>query len=169
MSGAFDYSVSMNFSWVEQNRIAGCRGPRTDSDLAFLVSSGIQALVRLAHEDETGILKADVESNELEDCYEPIPDWNPPTQDQIDHVIGFVNNALARGKPVAVSCGAGYGRTGTILACYLVSSGHSAEDAIRLLLSVRPCSREILSVPGQREAVLEFDRRRNKGVAPKAG
>jgi atypical dual specificity phosphatase len=57
-------------------------------------------------------------------------------------------------------CGAGMGRTGTILACYLVSLGIPAEDAIRQLIEKRPCSREILNVPGQREAVFEFERRR---------
>ena len=154
-----DYSTAMNFSWIEQDRIAGCRGPRSDSDLVFLASSGIGALVRLAHENETGVSRADVEAHGLEDCYEPVPDWNPPTQTQIDGIIAFIRSVLAKGKSVAVSCGAGYGRTGTILGCYLVASGQSAEDAIQHLLSVRPCSGEILTVPGQKAAVVEFGRR----------
>ena len=169
MSHGLDYSVAMNFSWIEEDRIAGCRGPRSDKDLAFLTSSGIGALVRLAHEEETGIAKADVEAHGLEDCYEPVPDWNPPTQTQIMGVLEFVYGAIARGKAVAVSCGAGCGRTGTVLACYLIASGRTAEDAIQHLLSVRPCSREILTVPGQRCAVLEFGRRREQGPAPNAG
>jgi atypical dual specificity phosphatase len=169
MSEGFDYSVAMNFTWVEQDRIAGCRGPRSDNDLAFLVSSGIRALVRLGHEDETGISKTDVESHGIKDCYEPVQDWNPPTQTQIDRAIGFVYSAIAGGKPVAVSCGAGCGRTGTVLACYLVASGCTPDDAIRHLLSVRPCSREILTVPGQREAILEFGRRRGRGRAQNVG
>ncbi len=168
MSASFDYSVAMNFGWLEQGRLAGCRGSRSDNDLAFLASIGIQALVRLAHEEETGIFTADVESNGIEDCYEPVPDWTAPSQYQIDHIIGFVRNAIEKGRPVAVSCGAGCGRTGTVLACYLVSAGHSAEDAIQQLLAVRPCSREILMVPGQREAVLEFERRLEQGLTPKA-
>ena len=158
MSRNVDYSM-MNFSWIEQDRIAGCRGPRSDSDLAFLASCSIGALVRLAHEDETGVSTADVEAHGLEDCYEPVPDWNPPTQTQIDGIIAFIRSALARGKSIAVSCGAGYGRTGTILACYFVACGRPAEDAIQHLLSVRPCSQEILTVPGQKAAVLEFGRR----------
>jgi atypical dual specificity phosphatase len=67
-----------------------------------------------------------------------------------------------------VSCGAGCGRTGTVLACYLVSSGHSAEGAIQQLLALRPCACEILVVPGQREAVLEFGCRLEQGLAPRA-
>src|SRR5204862_143266 len=81
------------------------------------------ALVRLAHEDESGILRSDVKRHGLEDCYEPMGDWTAPSQKQIGRVLGFVARALADGKAVAVSCGAGYGRTGTVLACYLVSKG----------------------------------------------
>ena len=58
----------------------------------------------------------------------------------------FVHNAIAKGRPVAVSCGAGCGRTGTVLACYLVSAGYSAEEAIQQLLALRPCAREIIIV-----------------------
>ena len=162
MTARFDYSVAMNFSWLDEGRIAGCRGPRSENDLAFLTSVGIQALVRLAHEHETGIFSDDIESKGMEDCYEPVPDWTAPSQHQIDRIISFVHNAIQRGRPVAVSCDAGYGRTGTVLACYLISTGHSAEHAIQQLLDVRPCSREILMVPEQKEAVLEFARRLGK-------
>jgi atypical dual specificity phosphatase len=155
-----DYTLAMNFSWVETNRIAGCRGPRSSEDLAFLASVGIRGLVRLAHEDESGLSTSEVERHELEDCYKPIPDFSAPTQTQIDEVIEFVCSSIARGKPVAVSCGAGCGRTGTILACYLVASGLPPEAAVQHLISVRPCSEEILAVRGQKAAVLEFGRRR---------
>lgn len=159
MSSDFDYATAMNFSWVEQGRVAGCRGPRTGKDLAFLASTGIGAIVRLAQEHETGLSAEDIEAYGLEDYYEPVPDWNPPTQAQIERIIEYIRQTLAEGKSVVISCGAGNGRTGTVLACYFVAFGHHAEGAIEHLISVRPCSREILSVPGQKEAVLEFGRR----------
>ncbi len=86
-------------------------------------------------------------------------DWTAPSQKQIGRVLSFVARALADGKAVAVSCGAGYGRTGTILACYLVSKGIPAEAALEKLIAARPCSREVLQVPGQKRAVLEFGER----------
>ncbi|MEM4406428.1 MAG: dual specificity protein phosphatase family protein [Candidatus Methanomethylicaceae archaeon] len=149
-------ATAMNFSWVEDAAIAGCRGPKTDADLRFLASVGIAALVRLAHEDETGISASDVQSYGIEDFYEPVKDFTPPSQEQIDRVIKFLNCTVMNGKAVAVSCGAGYGRTGTILACYLVSKGLPPEEAIQKLITVRPCSCEILKVPGQRDAVYKF-------------
>jgi atypical dual specificity phosphatase len=41
-----------------------------------------------------------------------------------------IEHSLAAGRPVAVHCAAGLGRTGAVLASYLVSHGATAEDAI---------------------------------------
>jgi hypothetical protein len=95
----------------------------------------------------------------IEDFHQSVKDFSAPTQDQIDEVLRFIRKALGSNKPVAVSCGAGYGRTGTILGCYLVSRGFPAEDAIEHLINVRPVSKEILQVPGQKPAIVEFARR----------
>jgi atypical dual specificity phosphatase len=152
------YAIAMNFGWIEKGKVAGCRGPRTKRDLQFLVSQGIRALVRLTYK-ESDITKQDVEANMMEDCYVPVKDFTAPSPNQIDRVIKFIRSALDRGKPVAVSCGAGYGRTGTILACYLVSLGFTAEQAIERLIVIRPVSCEILRVPGQKEAIIDFERR----------
>jgi atypical dual specificity phosphatase len=121
---------SLNFAWLEEGRIAGCRGPRSDTDLSMLRSLGIRALVRLAPSDETDVMPDKVRDAGLDDCHEPIADFEPPTQNQIHRVVAFMDTALSRGSPVAVSCGAGYGRTGTLLACYLVGHGASADEAM---------------------------------------
>ncbi len=151
--------VTLNFSWLEEGAVAGCRGPRTDEEIAFLRSLGVRALVRLAPERETGLTSEDVQRGNIRDCYEPVSDWTAPSQDQIDRVINFIGDAVAKSEAVVVSCGAGCGRTGTILACYLVSRGLRPDAAIQKLITLRPCSDEILSVPGQEEAVFEFFRR----------
>jgi atypical dual specificity phosphatase len=152
-------TIKMNFGWVENGLISGCRGPRSAEDLAFLASKGIKALVRLEYEEETGISKHDVMNHGIEDCYEPVKDYTKPSPEQINRVIRFIRKALDQHKPVAVSCGAGYGRTATILACYLVTCGLTADQAIKTLIQIRPVSEEILHIPGQREAVVEFAQR----------
>jgi atypical dual specificity phosphatase len=121
---------AMNFAWLEEGTIAGCRGPRSKIDLSMLQSLGIRALVRLADVDEAGVTPEQVRNAGLEDCHEPVADFEAPTQDQIDRVLVFAERALSRDQPVAMSCGAGYGRTGTLLACYLVKRGASADEAI---------------------------------------
>lgn len=160
MTETEDRAVELNFSWVEDGLVAGCRGPTGDRHLASLYDFGIRALVRLAPEDESGLGEPDVNRNGIRDCYEPVLDWTPPSQIQLDHVIAFIDTAVENREPVAVSCGAGKGRTGTVLACYLVARGLQPQAAIDVLIAVRPCCAEIQRVPGQQEAVFEFHRRR---------
>jgi len=155
--------AALNFSWIEKDVIAGCRGPRTDEDLDLLHSIGIRALVRLAAEEENGLTSADIKRSGIRDCYEPVPDWTAPSPQQIDRIVVFLDEARTRNAPIAVSCGAGCGRTGTVLACYFVSRGLPPQEAIDKLIAARPCSKEILSVQGQKEAVFEAYERRQGG------
>ena len=128
---------AMNFAWLEKGIIAGCRGPLSSSDLSTLSSLGIRALVRLVDAHEADVTPEQVRDAGLDDCHEPIGDFKPPTQDQIDRVVAFMDTAVSRKSPVAVSCGAGYGRTSTLLACYLVRHGASAKGAIETVLATR--------------------------------
>jgi len=144
----------MNFCWLEAGTIAGCRGPRTTEDLQALRSLGIRSLVRLASSSETGIYLDDVQSCGLSDCYAPIHDFQAPTVDEANSVVRFLLESQAQGRPVAVSCLAGYGRTSTLLACYLIRKGLSACDAIDLVRS--KCRREPENA-AQRDFLSQFE------------
>jgi atypical dual specificity phosphatase len=150
----------MDFDWIEKDRVAGCEGPRSESDLEYLKSQKIGALVRLAPEIQ--IEKQLVEANGMEDCFEPVRDREAPSQEQIRRVLGFMRRALDRKKAVAVSCNAGHGRTGTILICYLISAGCSINDAEERLLRARPECEEALQNADQMKAVKEFARSHHK-------
>ena len=59
---------------------------------------------------------------------------------------------------MAVHCGAGLGRSGTLIAAYLVSQGAAPDDAMAQVRSARPGSIETLE---QEAAVHEFARHLN--------
>ena len=131
---------SFNFSWLIEGEIAGSAAPKSIGDLEFLRKQGVVALVRLTEYPE--IQPDQVKQYSMVDYYQPVPDFIAPTIFQIERIINFITKYVSEGKPVAVSCYEGRGRTGTILACYLVSKGIAAEEAIKQVRNKRPGSIE---------------------------
>lgn len=140
----------MNFSWVIPGKLAGSQGPVIPEELTYLKGHGIRALVRLEQRTTSG------ESLGLADLAEFVPDMHAPTNGQIDRIIAYMDRHIEAGSAVAVSCRAGYGRTGTVLACYLVHTGYSAGDALKQVRELRPGSVE---APVQQEFVHGYEKR----------
>jgi atypical dual specificity phosphatase len=154
--------TSLNFSWLDERKVAGSAAPMLKDDLDFLWSQGIRALLRLAYSqaDDFVLDRASIEGAGFHDLELPVRDFAAPTQSQIDEAMRFISSELGQQRPVCVSCGAGCGRTGTILACYLVMQGHSAQGAVERVVQRRPCSEELVSLsPKQYESVKSFARR----------
>jgi len=72
------------------------------------------------------------------------PDFTAPTLKQVEQALTMIHFYLEKNMPVAVHCIAGLGRTGTILACYLVREAMSAGEAITAIRRWRPGSIETL-------------------------
>jgi atypical dual specificity phosphatase len=157
--------MHLDFDWIVDKRVAGCEGARTESDLEYLKNKGVGALVRLA--PEIPMTRTLVEAHGIEDCYEPIRNRAAASQEKIDRVLKFIHCALDQGKRVAVSCNAGHGRTGTILACYLVSRDYTVEQAKEQLLRCRPGCEEALRNSDQMNAINEFARRYHRSASDK--
>ncbi|XDA70680.1 hypothetical protein R6Z07F_001058 [Ovis aries] len=142
-----------NFSWVLPSRLAGLALPRLPAHYQFLLDQGVRHLVSLTergppHSDSCPGLTL----HRLR-----IPDFCPPGPEQIDRFVKIVQEANARGEAVAVHCALGFGRTGTMLACYLVKErGLAAGDAIAEIRRLRPGSIETYE---QEKAVFQFYQR----------
>lgn len=133
-----------NFSFVIKGRLAGAARPgwwgKLEDDLDELKRHGITALVSLTEEP---LSLGSVRRSGLAYLHLPIEDFTAPSIEQIKEFLEFVERQLETPKAaVAVHCLAGRGRTGTMLACYLVATGLEAETAIRTVRRLRPGSIE---------------------------
>ena len=145
------------FSWVEKPTLAGLARPGSLEDLHWLRKQGLQVLISLTEDpprrdwvNEAGILL----------FHEPLVDMEPPTQEQLDRCVSAITKALKGGLGVAVHCGAGLGRTGVVLAAFLVSTGLSAASAITKVRRLRPHS---IETEEQAESIEWYARRRREG------
>ncbi len=167
------------FYWLIEGELAGCpcpggfglRGPNAawsvgdgngtgtgaaglGDDLAWLREQGIGALLTLTEEP----LPADALARHgLESLHIPVLDMSAPTPRQFEEALTFIDGMRAAGRAVAVHCLMGQGRTGTILAAYLIRAGASAEEAVARVRAVCP---NAVCAPVQEDALHEFARQR---------
>lgn len=129
-----------NFSWFIEGKLAGSGRPNFDDDFGWLRKQGIHAIVSLTERSLQQEKSVQHRVNDFLYRHMPVRDETAPASAQIDALIAFVDEMIAENKPVLVHCAGGYGRTGTMLACYLVSQGWRAADAIRQVRARRPGS-----------------------------
>jgi atypical dual specificity phosphatase len=146
----------LNFSFVAPGALAGMARPggagSLAEDLAFLKIEGIGAIISLS---ETPLKESLLCENGISYLHVPIDDFTAPTIEQVEQCMEFIDRMmLDEDRAVAIHCGAGCGRTGTMLACHFVKMGKTAEQAIDETSIARPCS---IETDGQRAVVYLYE------------
>jgi atypical dual specificity phosphatase len=105
-----------------------------EDDLKMLISHDVGAIVTMTQDPLILPLQFRPLFAQL---HLPVENFEPPTIDQIDRFVAFVDSQFDRGVNVAVHCLMGIGRTGTAIAAYRVSRGQPPGEAIEELRKIR--------------------------------
>jgi atypical dual specificity phosphatase len=139
------------FSWLIENKLAGSGIPTSINEVQWVIEQGVKSIVTVREEplDDDWVKNVNylhVHSN----------DMSVPEFDDLVSTVDFIHRRITNNEPVMVHCLAGMGRTGTLLACYLVKyQKMSADDAIQKVREERPGS--IQSFP-QEEMIFQFEK-----------
>ena len=145
--------MPMPFIHPERRLNSGGALDEYEDELPELYSSGVRAVVSLLNIPSDATV---FESAGFRFLCLPVPDGGTPTIEQAREFIRFVDQQRRVQSPVAVHCEAGLGRTGTMVAVYLISQGETAGAAIR---RIREVEKVAVETPRQIQFLEQFAER----------
>ncbi|MGQ9596784.1 MAG: protein-tyrosine phosphatase family protein [Thermoproteota archaeon] len=142
----------MPFTWIWRKTIAASSMAMSLDDVESWKKMGVKAVLVLAesHEIARYWRNSDnyfnvLSNNGLEFLHSPIKDFYAPNLGQLEELVEWIDTKVSSGKPVLVHCHAGIGRTGTIIAAYLIKKGYDIPQAVREVRRKIPLALEVNS------------------------
>ena len=127
-----------NFSWVIEGKLAGSGLPVTENEFKWVADKGIKSIVTVR---EVPLPSEWFDGGDIDYVHLRVEDFGAPTVEEIDEAVNFIDKKIRNNRPVLVHCAAGKGRTGAVLAAYIVKRQKlSAKQAIEKIRILRPGS-----------------------------
>ena len=140
-----------NFSWIIEEKLAGSAIPTSKEEIDWIKQEGVKSIVTIREEPLEDEWIKDVNYLHVHSNDMGIPEFS-----DLVNSVDFIHQRITNDEPVMVHCLAGLGRTGTILACYLIKyQNTSADDAIQKIRKERHGSIQSFS---QEEMIFRFEK-----------
>ena len=140
-----------NFSWIIEEKLAGSAMPTSKEEIDWLKQEGVKSIVTIREEPLEDEWIKDVNYLHVHSNDMGIPEFS-----DLVNSVDFIHQRITNDEPVMVHCLAGLGRTGTILACYLIKyEDMTADDAIEKVRRERHGSIQSFS---QEEIIFRFEK-----------
>ena len=140
-----------NFSWLVDDKLAGSAIPTSKEEIDWVKQEGVKSIVTIREEPLEEEWIKDINYLHIHSN-----DMGVPEFEDLINSVDFIHERLVNNEPVMVHCLAGLGRTGTILACYLIKYEKMlADDAITKIRKQRSGSIQSYS---QEEIIFRFEK-----------
>jgi protein-tyrosine phosphatase len=133
--------IGYKLRWIT-NEIAVSAAPSSEADLDTIKQSGIEVILNLCL--ECGNLHEIERAAGFIVYWLPVSDAYVPELDELDYALEWLNDHIESGKKVLIHCRFGVGRSGTIIAAYLLKKGNSLNHVLEKMkqMPATPTSRD---------------------------
>ena len=135
--------------WITKEIAVGA-APSSNSALNTIKRSGVEVILNLCA--ECGNLHEVERAAGFIVYWLPVSDAYTPELDELDYALEWLNGHVESGKKALVHCRFGVGRSGTIIAAYLLKRGFGLEHVLETMKQTpaTPTSRD------QRKLIFEY-------------
>jgi atypical dual specificity phosphatase len=129
-----------NFGWIIEGKLAASGLPSSPAQVRWLERHGVDTILTLR---EVPLPKEFFDGTKVDSIHVRMDDHAPIAQESLSKAVHHVREQVEKGNAVLVHCLAGQGRTGSVIAAYLIEfEDKEPEEAISKLRKDRPGSIE---------------------------